>query len=186
VLRGGLAVERLEVTEVTPAQFLRAMRSVIAAVSIATAASGGAAASDFVPGLGEFMAATQMRHVKLWFAGQARNWPLAAYELDEIQEGFEDITKFHPTHEGSPVPIKEILPELTGPPLAKLRAAIRSQDEAAFDEAFDSLTEACNACHRTENFGFNVIKRPTSNPFTNQEFSSPGRVKEASDSKSGD
>ena len=71
-----------------------------------------AAPAGYVPGLGEFMTATQMRHPKLWFAGQSGNWPLAAYELDEIKEGFEEITKLHPTHPGRPVPIREILPRL--------------------------------------------------------------------------
>ena len=33
----------------------------------------------FTPGLGEIMTLTQMRHVKLWFAGDAANWPLAKY-----------------------------------------------------------------------------------------------------------
>src|SRR5947208_2225088 len=33
----------------------------------------------FTPGLGEIMTLQQMRHLKLWFAGQAGNWPLAAY-----------------------------------------------------------------------------------------------------------
>jgi len=151
---------------------------IIAATGFAAAAPVASAESGYIPGLGEFMTATQMRHAKLWFAGQARNWPLAAYELDEIQEGFEDIVKYHPVHQGSPVPVKEILPRLTALPLARLRTAIGSEDNAQFDAAFDSLTAACNECHRAENFGFNIITRPGSNPFTNQEFSPshPGTV----------
>jgi hypothetical protein len=46
------------------------------------------AAPPYVPGLGELMSANQMRHAKLWFAGEAGNWPLAAYDLDELKEGF--------------------------------------------------------------------------------------------------
>jgi len=130
-----------------------------------------AAPAGYVPGLGEFMSATQMRHSKLWFAGQAGNWALAAYELDEIKEGFGEITRFHPTHPGSPVPIREILPKLMRAPLARLQVAISSQNLEKFDEAFDSLTASCNACHQAEKFGFNVITRPSSNPYTNQDFS---------------
>jgi hypothetical protein len=130
-----------------------------------------AAPAGYVPGLGEFMTATQMRHSKLWFAGQAGNWALASYELDEIKEGFADITRFHPTHPGSPLPIREILPKLMAAPLARLHVAIRSHNLDKFDEAFDSLTASCNACHQAEKFGFNVITRPSSNPYTNQDFS---------------
>src|SRR5436309_6964704 len=56
----------------------------------------------FTPGLGEIMTLQQMRHLKLWYAGQAGNWPLADYELDELKEGFEDIVKYHPTHDDVP------------------------------------------------------------------------------------
>src|SRR2546423_10183558 len=56
----------------------------------------------FTPGLGEIMTLQQMRHLKLWFAGQANNWPLAGYELDELKEGFEDIVKYFPVKDEVP------------------------------------------------------------------------------------
>lgn len=52
--------------------------------AVATAGCERQPAPAYIPGLGEIMAATQMRHAKLWFAGQAGHWPLAAYELDEL------------------------------------------------------------------------------------------------------
>ena len=54
----------------------------------------------YSPGLGEIMALQQMRHSKLWFAGDARNWGLAGYELDELKEGFEGAAKLFPTVNG--------------------------------------------------------------------------------------
>ena len=59
------------------------------------------------PGLGEIMTLTQMRHAKLWFAGEAGNWPLASYELHELKEGFADAVKHHPTHKGASVAVSE-------------------------------------------------------------------------------
>src|SRR3977135_574269 len=56
----------------------------------------------FTPGLGEIMTLQQMRHLKLWYAGQAGNWPLADYELDELKEGFEDIVKYFPVKDDVP------------------------------------------------------------------------------------
>ena len=56
----------------------------------------------FTPGLGEIMTLQQMRHLKLWFAGQGGNWPLAGYELDELKEGFEDVVKYFPTKDDVP------------------------------------------------------------------------------------
>jgi hypothetical protein len=37
------------------------------------------------------MTLQQIRHAKLWFAGEARNWDLAGYELGELKAGFEDV-----------------------------------------------------------------------------------------------
>ena len=125
-----------------------------------TAASG--------PGMGELMASTQMRHAKLFFAGQAQNWQLADYEMDELQEGFDDSVRLHPLHKGANV--AELLPSLTAPAMTSLHAAIEQRDPAAFSQAFDALTHACNNCHEAANFGFNVVQRPQTNPYTNQRF----------------
>jgi hypothetical protein len=117
----------------------------------------------------------QMRHTKLWFAGQALNWDLAAYELDELGEGFDDIVKFHPTHKDSPVAPKDAIPRMVTQPLADLRAAVAKKDSAAFVERYDALTTACNNCHEATNFGFNRVQRPASNPYPNQVFSPPSQ-----------
>jgi len=112
------------------------------------ACSGG-----YQPGLGELMSLTQMRHAKLWFAGQEQNWPLAEYEVDELQEGFD------------------LVPKIMGQPLAGVRAAVKARDPRTFAAAYDALTAGCNSCHQATNFGFNVVKRPSSPSwFGNQTF----------------
>lgn len=125
---------------------------------------------DYVPGLGEIMTLQQMRHIKLWFAGDARNWPLADYELDELEEGFEDSARLHPTHEGAPRRLVDLIPDFTARPLRELRAAIRHEDGPAFVTAYDALTASCNGCHEAVGFSFNVVSRPRSNPYSDQEF----------------
>lgn len=124
----------------------------------------------YVIGLGEIMGLTQMRHAKLWFAGKASNWPLAAYELDEIREGLDDAATFHPHHKSVPRPLGGMIAEFVGPPLDDLGAAVRAKDSGKFVAAFDRLTDGCNACHREAAFGFNVVTRPTSPPVSNQNF----------------
>jgi hypothetical protein len=124
----------------------------------------------FTPGLGEIMTMTQMRHAKLWFAGQAPNWPLASYELDELQEGMQDAATFHPTHKDAPLPIPALIQKIMTDPVQRLEKAIAARDADGFTQAFDALTEACNACHRATNFGFNVVTRPGANPYSNQTF----------------
>ncbi len=158
---------------------LVASAAAIAVVACGRAPSGqqetASAAEPFVPGLGEIMSLQQMRHVKLWFAGQAGNWKLASYEVDELGEGFDDIVKFHPTHKDSPVSLKDVVPRMVTAPLDALRAAIQKQDSAGFDAAYDQLTAACNGCHVATNFEFNRVQRPMSNPYPNQAFEPAGR-----------
>lgn len=136
----------------------------------APAPTASAEPEAYAPGLGEIMTLQQMRHTKLWLAGQAGNWPLAAYEIKELGEGFDDVVKFHPTHEESPVAPKDVIPRMVPVPIRDLTAAVEKRDFTAFAAAYDSLTMACNNCHQATNFGFNVVQRPATNPYPNQVF----------------
>jgi hypothetical protein len=151
--------------------------AVLVAVAVALAPGCGRApapAAD-APGLGELMSLNQMRHAKLWFAGDAGNWKLAAYELDELGEGFDDVVRYHPTHKDAPVPIGQSVEKIMREPLAEVGRAIQAKDRDRFLRAFDAVTDACNRCHQATNFGFNVVQRPASNPYANQSFAPPAR-----------
>ena len=137
---------------------------------VAAAACSRQPPESYTPGLGEIMTLQQMRHCKLWFAGQASNWDLAAYELKELREGFDDAVKFHPTHQGAPVPLTALVPDMMDAPIEELDQIIKAKDSGRFAAGFDELTKACNRCHEAEDFGFNVVQRPSRNPYTNQVF----------------
>lgn len=113
------------------------------------------------PGLGEIMTLQQLRHIKLWFAGSAGDWPLADYEIGELQEGFEDVDHLL----GGGTVDKEV-----GDPIRTLQKAIDGKDRAAFAAAFDRLSAGCNSCHHLLDHAFIVIKRPTSLPYSDQSF----------------
>lgn len=119
------------------------------------------------------MTLNQMRHAKLWFAGQAGNWALAEYELEEIDEGLSDAAQWHPTHKDVEAPIPELIQRIMTSPLEDLRQAVEARDQERFAKAFDGLTDACNRCHQAAKFEFNVITRPSSNPYSNQDFAPP-------------
>ena len=124
---------------------------------------------NYVPGMGEIMGATQMRHAKLWFAGKSRNWDLASYELDEIKEGLDDAVKYHPVFKKD-APIASILEKFTAQPLGDIESAISAKDTVKFKKSFDNLTKACNDCHQAASQGFIVIQRPRVLQYTNQDF----------------
>ena len=122
----------------------------------------------YLPGFSEMMAGLQLRHAKLWFAGQNENWPLAEFEVDEIVEGLNDIVVLRPKYKGKS--IVEGLTSMVADPLQQLNTAVTEKDRLQFERAFDSLSQACNACHTQQGIAFIKIQRPTSPPLTNQQY----------------
>jgi hypothetical protein len=115
----------------------------------------------YQPSLSDIMAHQQERHIKLWFAGHAANWPLAGYEVGELSDGFDDVGKML----GG-----DIVKQHVGAPLDALKKAVEGKNSAAFTAAFDSLSAGCNACHHTLDHAFIAIARPTALPYSNQIF----------------
>ena len=151
-----------------------AVGAVIAAAALGVAAAAAqriaseteaspADASD-LPRLSSIMAQQQMRHIKLWFAGDASNWPLADYEFDALKDGFDDVGKLVG---------EAIVGEHVGSAVAALEKSIDAKDRDAFVRAFDELSGGCNACHRTLDHAFIVIQRPALSPYSDQNFLPP-------------
>ena len=56
-----------------------------------------AAPPTYRPGLGDLMTMTvQPRHIKLALAGREKNWPYAAYELHQLEELLERVSRYWP------------------------------------------------------------------------------------------
>jgi hypothetical protein len=122
----------------------------------------------YVPGLEQFMNVILIEHNKLWFAGEARNWPLAEYELGEIKEIMGDVQDLVPTFKN--LPLADMLDAVITKEIAALEKSIEAKDYKGFAAGYDKLTQACNACHQGTENGFVVIKRPTQPVFTNQDY----------------
>jgi hypothetical protein len=121
------------------------------------------------PTVGDLMnALIQPRHAKLGLAGQAHNWPLADYELHELQQSFGNIGKLHPSWEHLSLP--DMFDATVGEPLKALDKAIAAHDTRQFTAAYGALTAACNNCHEAANHRFVHIKPPDGSEFTNQDF----------------
>ena len=124
--------------------------------------------NNYVPGLGDLMGSLQVQHGKLWFAGSAQNWPLAAYAVDSIKEGIADMIVLRPRYKRES--IVEMLTLFTAKPLQDLQEAVEAKDSALFTQAYDSLTEGCNTCHNNHDYGFIAIQRPTVPAWTNLRY----------------
>ena len=121
----------------------------------------------YKPGLGEFMTGIQLHHAKLWFAGQNQNWPLADFEIHEIQESLDDIDEFCKDRPE----VKNI--GMLRPAIDSVTNSIQQKNLQLFEKSFSLLTTTCNNCHKATDHGFNVVTIPTSPPVSNQDFRVP-------------
>ncbi|HZP67376.1 MAG TPA: hypothetical protein VFB32_13830 [Rudaea sp.] len=156
VLTIGVAMASLSLPAATPKQDdkaeIAALRKEIEALK----------KSAFHPELGEQMLGIQIRHARLWYAARAKNWTLAAFELQELKEAFDAVVEQNPDHAiFQPQRLADILPAMTKAPITALRDAIDHGSSAEFEKAYDGLSAACTGCHRTAGNDFLVIQRPT-------------------------
>jgi len=130
------------------------------------------------PELGEQMLTLQIRHARLWYAGEAQNWLLAAFELQEIKEAFDAVVEQNPEHAiFQPQRLADILPAMTKAPVVALRDAIDHGSKAEFEAAFDKLSDACSGCHKAAGNDFLVIQRPSTPLLDNLRTLAPKEAK---------
>jgi hypothetical protein len=126
------------------------------------------AQEQYVPRLGDIMNAIQSRHMKLWFAGKARNWEFAAYELLQLESGLMEAATLY-----SGIPATNVT-RMTEP-AKSVADAIEAKDSRRFAKAVSEFTDGCNACHQSIGRGFIVMRMPTESPFSDQVFPPQGK-----------
>lgn len=126
------------------------------------------AGKSYVPGVEQFMGVMLSQHAKLWYAGKARNWELAEFELGEIKEVMGDVQDLVPVFKN--LPFAEMLDAVIVKEIADLEKAIATKNFKTFAAGYDKLTAACNACHEGTEMKMVVIQRPTRPAFFNQDF----------------
>jgi hypothetical protein len=137
-------------------------------LAIAQSSLDASVDAPHVPRLGDIMNSIQSRHIKLWFAGMARNWELAEYELSQIESGLMEAAVLY---KGIPATNVTTMAE----PVRSITDAIEAKDSKRFAKAVGELTDGCNACHQSIGRGFIVIQAPTASPFSNQSFAPRAR-----------
>lgn len=126
---------------------------------------------QLVPRLGDIMNAAQARHIKLWLAGKAANWELAAFELRQLKASLVQAAMLY-----SGIPVSNVT--TLAAPLQSVADAVAAKDGRRFTKAVGELTDGCNACHQSMGRAFVVIRIPvpTEQPFSDQVFA-PGAKK---------
>jgi ornithine carbamoyltransferase len=144
---------------------------IIALLTVASLAPAAIAQSNLqattgeqhVPRLGDIMNAIQTRHFKLWLAGKAANWDLAAYEIRQLKAGLLEAALLY---EG--IPVSNVTTMMA--PVQSIADAIEAKSSQRFAKAAGELTDGCNVCHRSMDRGYIVIQAPASSPFGDQSF----------------
>jgi hypothetical protein len=141
------------------AQQIQALRAQVEALQAAQAQAEKAEPPKAE--LGQQMLGLQIRHARLWAAGEGGDWLLAQFQLSELNEALDDVVEQNPEHAAlQPQRLADVLPMMMKPAVSKLRDAIDHHDKAAFESAYDGLSAACSGCHQIADHGFLVIQRP--------------------------
>lgn len=116
-----------------------------------------ATASEPPRRFGELMDEVGRRFERAGRAARARSWELAAYDLHEIEEVFEDdLPTARVPHEIT-ADVRSIGAAFAAGPLEELRDAARAEDEARFAAAFAAAADACNVCHEAAEHAFILV-----------------------------
>ena len=113
--------------------------------------------------LGDIMGETQLRHIKLWYAGTSGDWDLISYEVDRIAESLRRAATLYTN-----IPVEYV--KSADDPLIGMRGAVATRNNKEFVGNYAELTAACNACHLAGHVGFIRIQTPTSSPFSDEVF----------------
>jgi hypothetical protein len=115
----------------------------------------------FVPGFDDLMTMlVQPRHIRLYYAGTAGNWELAAAELRDLRSSFDRLAQAIPNYLGNDV--NASVKSLIAPQMTSVDKAISAADPKKFAIAYGELTSACNSCHTYLEHPFIIIKNPDS------------------------
>ena len=115
------------------------LRSAIPIAVTAVLTVPNLAPAQHAAALGDLMTAfMQPRHIKLGLAGSQRNWPCAAYELDQLRETLKDVAEILPKYPD--LSIRDMITRTANEPLAALDRAINAEDDNQFAAAYGQLT----------------------------------------------
>ena len=128
------------------------------------------------PELGQQMLELQIRHDRLWWAGQARNWTLAYFMVGELGEALRGIEQTNgDAAELQPEKLSEVMPSIMNPALKEVQEALARQDKVAFATAYDKLSAACTACHQVAGNTFLILQRPKTPLLDNLRYAPTAR-----------
>ena len=115
------------------------------------------------------MADVSFHWSNLWFAGQAKNWPLAAYYYNESRNHVRWLIRINPKPkgpEGELVDLQGIFDSLDKSTFAAVKTAIDNKDSAGFETTYRAALESCYQCHKSVGRPYLKLQMPKVAPQT--------------------
>jgi hypothetical protein len=86
----------------------------------------------------------------LWFAGQAKNWPLAQFYLNETRSHLRWAVRIIPVRRipGGEIDLRGLLEAVDSTGLADLGKAIAEKNGEGFTAGYRRTLEGCYGCHK--------------------------------------
>ncbi len=109
---------------------------------------------SLVPPNAHIMMDVQWHWTNLWYAAQAKNWPLAQYQFNETRGHILWLIKKSPTMKSSgpekeEVNIEGIFQGIDTSSLNDVKAAIAAKDSVKFATTYKTMLESCYSCHKS-------------------------------------
>jgi len=103
-----------------------------------------------VPSQSHAMQDVGYHFTNLWFAGEKRNWPLAAFYLAETRSHLKWAVRIIPVRktQAGDVDLDGIREAFDSSSLAGIQQAIEAHDAARFTSAYKLALEGCYSCHK--------------------------------------
>jgi hypothetical protein len=86
----------------------------------------------------------------LWFAGKAKNWPLAKFYIDETRSHLRWAVRIIPVRKtkAGDLELNGILQAVDGTFLSEIDKSIQAGDSDRFEKSYKQALEGCYACHK--------------------------------------
>lgn len=128
------------------------------------------------PELGQQMLELQIRHDRLWWAGESGNWTLAYFMVGELGEALHGIEQSNgDAAELQPEKLSKVMPSIMNPAIKDVQEALAKQDKVEFAKAYDKLSASCTACHQVAGNTFLIIQRPHTRLLDNLRYAPPAK-----------
>ena len=103
-----------------------------------------------LPSQSHTMADVAYHFSNLWFAGQADNWPLAEFLLDETRSHLRwavRVRPIRPLSNGGQFNAGDMLAAVEQGAFKELQDSVRAKEQPRFTAAYRNMLASCYACH---------------------------------------